>query len=222
MEAIFEYIDRIFDIVRPRQLLYMAIGTRVACPAAAAPPSERVRIARPPATHHATLSRCSTDGVAPRAKMNQQRSRRFRAAKEAEEKQQREAEIRQQLIEQGLPLPDKGPLAVVPPTTKIGGACGVLTAESLARGPLARARRLINAQRTSRTSIRTSSRPARRSCFEWPNACATTSPSASTPTRVGRMYAISVVILVSVPCEGAYHMLLATGQGHHLGRRCSG
>ncbi|KAJ3341305.1 hypothetical protein HDU93_005275 [Gonapodya sp. JEL0774] len=66
-QNIFDYVDNLFNTIKPRKLLFMAV-----------------------------------DGVAPRAKINQQRARRFQTAREAQE-------LREKALSKGQTLPDSDP-----------------------------------------------------------------------------------------------------------------
>jgi 5'-3' exoribonuclease 2 len=72
MVEVFKYTERVVNMVRPRKVLFMAIGE-----------STIYTFDLRPLTSFARQ-----DGVAPRAKMNQQRSRRFRTAQETHEKEE--------------------------------------------------------------------------------------------------------------------------------------
>ena len=68
--SIFDYVDKLISIIKPKKLLYLAI-----------------------------------DGVAPRAKMNQQRSRRFRAALEANDYKEKTNHLVKEWRQKGLTPP---------------------------------------------------------------------------------------------------------------------
>lgn len=71
------------------------------------------------ATRPTTLVYLAIDGVAPRAKMNQQRARRWKAAKEAREKRELEAEVRAEVTgAQPPPPPDEFDSNVITPGTR--------------------------------------------------------------------------------------------------------
>ena len=75
MVEIFLYTERVVNKARPRKVLMMAIGRSYLSRKACSEISGGCDVAD------------LVDGVAPRAKMNQQRSRRFRAAQEAKDKE---------------------------------------------------------------------------------------------------------------------------------------
>ncbi|KAJ9448392.1 5prime-3prime exoribonuclease 4 [Diplonema papillatum] len=107
MLRIFESIDEVVAVVRPRKLLYMAV-----------------------------------DGTAPRAKMNQQRARRFKSAQECRKDRQLEESLKQRLREAGFSVPASSASwdqnAITPGTpfmTRLSQACQWYVYERLNNDP---------------------------------------------------------------------------------------
>ncbi|KAK0368183.1 XRN 5'-3' exonuclease, partial [Colletotrichum limetticola] len=101
MLEVFRYTDRVVNMVRPRKLLMIAVGWF-------SPPSPPLPISLISSVDTVTeQDDFCVDGVAPRAKMNQQRSRRFRSAQEAQEKEEDKQELLKLLKQQnGGAVPD--------------------------------------------------------------------------------------------------------------------
>ena len=101
MVEVFAYIDRIFRLIRPRKLLYMAIGGS---------PFSFYSLSIGGILNSKKKNKPNgspIDGVAPRAKMNQQRSRRFRAAQEEQIKRDEETKLRSEWEAKGQVWPGK-------------------------------------------------------------------------------------------------------------------
>lgn len=89
MVEVFKYTERVVNMARPRKVLMMAIGKLCSLAASGSALKTDLDYA---------------DGVAPRAKMNQQRSRRFRAAQEAADKEESRLEAVKMFEEMGHPV----------------------------------------------------------------------------------------------------------------------
>jgi 5'-3' exonuclease len=119
--AIFKYIDRVFNVVRPRKIMYMAVD--------GVAPRAKVRfmykvllcssragifILHACTTHH-RLGHDDCQSFEPcmnascPSQMNQQRSRRYRSAKEIEDKREEEEKLRNEWSVNGRKVPPKKP-----------------------------------------------------------------------------------------------------------------
>ncbi|CAG2166163.1 unnamed protein product [Oppiella nova] len=107
--AIFEYIERIMSIVRPKKLLYMAVDGCAPRAKMNQQRSRRFRASQESIDRLLEIQKIKEemDGCAPRAKMNQQRSRRFRASQESIDRLLEIQKIKEELRGNGIEVKDK-------------------------------------------------------------------------------------------------------------------